>query len=83
MSIPGFVLFFVGFCCLNSIGILPSSVTGLLAEAGHVILVMAITALGIKTSLKSVFELGFPHLLVVIVPTIFLLLAACGIVALR
>ncbi|MGD1871288.1 MAG: putative sulfate exporter family transporter, partial [Neomegalonema sp.] len=78
-SAPGLPWFVVGFCILsaiNSLDLLPTAVMTQLSDVSRVLLVTAIAALGVKTSMKAVFELGPTHLSVVVMETVVLLLLA-------
>ncbi|MEP3244626.1 MAG: putative sulfate exporter family transporter [Sneathiella sp.] len=68
-------LFVIGFCILvgmNSMGLAPAVIRDPLIVASGWCLVTAIAALGVKTSLKSLFEVGFAPVGVMIAETIFL-----------
>lgn len=71
---PAVPLFLVGFVFLvlaNSIGMLPAKVTGWLGDASQACLVVAIAALGIKTSLKSLAELGWQPMFMLLAETVW------------
>ena len=68
-------LFIVGFCtmvALNSSGIIPSLIHGLLIDLSQWCLVTAIAALGIKTSLKAMMTIGFQPVAVLFMETVFI-----------
>ena len=56
--LPGFLLFFAGLVLLNSLGLIPQVVLGVLKSVSRWCLVTAIAALGMKTSLKAIAEGG-------------------------
>jgi len=81
----GFPWFAVGFGALlaiNSTGLIPPLIVSLLTGASQWLLVAAIAALGMKTSLKAMADLGAGHIGVVVAQTLFLLVIAFGAVAL-
>lgn len=72
--LPLFVLGFAALVVVNSLGLVPGAVaTGLSAVSGWC-LVTAIAALGIKTSLKALTEVGAAPLLLMLGETVFLAL---------
>jgi uncharacterized integral membrane protein (TIGR00698 family) len=77
--IPGFAVAFLVILVVNSAGLVPQMVTVLVQDASRWLLVAAIAALGMKTSLKAMFELGPGHVLVVGLETLFLLGLAVGL----
>ncbi len=77
--IPGFAVAFLVILLVNSAGLVPETVTLLVQDASRWLLVAAIAALGMKTSLKAMFELGPGHVLVVGLETLFLLALAVGL----
>ena len=75
-SLP-FPLFVVGFCvcvAVNSAGFAPNIVLEGLNELSGWLLVTAIAALGIKTSLKALFTIGYQPLVLVLSETVFIAL---------
>jgi uncharacterized integral membrane protein (TIGR00698 family) len=77
--VPGFAVAFLVILLVNSAGLVPEAVTLLVQDASRWLLVAAIAALGMKTSLKAMFELGPGHVLVVGLETLFLLALAVGL----
>ena len=76
LRLPGFVLAFLGCFALNSTGLVPSQVAALAAAGSQWLLLIAISALGVRTSLAAVFSLGPRHLILIVAETVFLLLMA-------
>jgi uncharacterized integral membrane protein (TIGR00698 family) len=70
--LPPFIIVFVLLVGLNSTGILPEAVRGLLVETSRWCLVTAIAALGMKTSLKVLFDVGWKPVTIIVLETIFL-----------
>lgn len=77
--VPGFAVAFLVILLVNSTGLVPASVTLVVQDASRWLLVAAIAALGMKTSLKAMFELGPGHVLVVGLETLFLLVLAVAL----
>ncbi|MFW5678815.1 MAG: YeiH family protein [Pseudomonadota bacterium] len=71
--LPVFAFAFVGLLLLNSFGLIPAPVVAVLENLSRWLLVGAIAALGIKTSLKAMVDLGPLPLAVVVGETLFLL----------
>ena len=79
-GIPGFVVVFVVLAALNSTGVVPAPVADFASLLSRALLVTAIAALGVKTSLKAMTEVGGGHLGVVVIETLVLLAAALALV---
>ncbi|MCI5045913.1 MAG: putative sulfate exporter family transporter [Aquisalinus sp.] len=69
---PWFAVVFAAILAVNSIGLLPEVIRNMMAVASEWLLVSAIAALGIKTSLKTLTALGPIYLGVIIAETVFL-----------
>lgn len=70
--LPVFALVFVLILAINSAGWLPVLLQNAMVDASRWLLVGAIAALGIKTSLQAMFEGGPGHLLIILAQTLFL-----------
>ena len=70
--IPGFVLAFLGFAVLNSIGALPEAAVDRLSELSRWALLAAIAAVGMKTSLRRVLDVGGQAITLIIAETLFI-----------
>lgn len=82
--IPGFLIAFFIFAAINSAKLIPPAVAGWGATASHYFLVIAITAIGVKTDLKSVLEVGWrPFVLIVIETLVMLAVVLGGVLAMR
>ncbi len=57
-AFPIFLLGFAALMIMNSLGFIPDNLRPHLAGASRFALVMAVSALGVKTSLKELFEVG-------------------------
>jgi uncharacterized integral membrane protein (TIGR00698 family) len=69
---PLFTLGFAGLVVMNSLGLIPEPVRLLMVDASRWLLVAAIAALGVKTSMAEMFRLGPRHTILVIAQTVFL-----------
>lgn len=76
--LPPFVIVFGIFLCLNSFGIVPDGFQDVMVQLSSVLLLLAIAALGAKTSLPAMLKLGAGHLAVPVGGTLCLLAAAIG-----
>jgi uncharacterized integral membrane protein (TIGR00698 family) len=70
--VPGFVLGFIALAAANSLGLVPERVAALLIDASRWALVFGIAAVGMKTSMASVREVGHTAILLVVAETVFL-----------
>ena len=79
--LPSFVVAFIFFAIVNSFGLVPTIFSTTAAEISRWALLSAIAAVGMKTALKEVINVGLPAILLLIFETIFIALFI--IVALR
>lgn len=79
-TVPWFVIAFAALVAVNSIGLVPASVADAASETSRWMLVTAISALGVKTSLKALTEVGGGHIGIVVIETLVLLCAALALV---
>ena len=70
--IPGFVLGFLALAALNSAGFVPAILADLLADASGWALLIAIAAVGMKTSLATVLQVGGVAIALITAETLFL-----------
>ncbi|MEO1091645.1 MAG: putative sulfate exporter family transporter [Pseudomonadota bacterium] len=70
--LPWFAVAFFGLMLINSAGWVPAAVVGVLNDLSRWLLVVAIVALGLKTSLQAMAALGWGHLAVVVGTTLAL-----------
>ena len=75
-QLPFFVVGFLLVVAANSFGFIPQPVIAVLIEMSRWCLIVAISALGVKTSMQKMLQLGFGHVAVVFAETVFLLLLA-------
>ncbi len=79
VRLPWFLVAFMVLLAVNSLGVVPVVVQEFAAQVSRWLLVTAIAALGLKTSLQALFELGPRHVGVIAAETVFLLVAAVGV----
>ena len=70
--LPGFLIGFAALVVINSLGIIPKPVTDAASHLSRWCLVVAIAALGVKTSLQQLASLGWRPVLMLAVVTVFL-----------
>lgn len=70
--LPAFVLGFLGIAAMNSFGMIPVAVAGFLNGASRAALVVAIAAVGLKTSLRSLRSFGGLAIGLVLLETLFI-----------
>ena len=74
--VPWFALGFAAFLLINSLGIVPEMAVAAINDTSRWLLIAAIAALGVKTSIKSMASLGGAHISLVVLETVFLLVLA-------
>jgi uncharacterized integral membrane protein (TIGR00698 family) len=79
-SVPWFVIAFAALVAVNSVGLIPAAAASAASETSRWMLVTAISALGVKTSLKALTEVGGGHIGIVVIETLVLLCAAVALV---
>lgn len=72
--LPGFVIAFVLLVAINSFGLVPESITEISTELSRWALLTAIGAVGMKTALNEVIEVGLPAILLLVFETVFVAL---------
>ncbi len=72
--LPWFAVGFVLLACLNSTGWVPAAVQGGVNDLSRWCLVVAISALGMKTQLKELAKVGFKPIALMVGETVFLVL---------
>lgn len=76
--IPGFLIAFFVFAALNSAAVIPGMITAWGTTLSHYFLVVAITAIGIKTDLQSVLEVGWRPFALIVIETLAMLAVVLG-----
>ncbi|PCC99269.1 YeiH family protein [Halopseudomonas pelagia] len=70
--LPGFLIAFAVLVVINSVGVIPSLLTDTMGEISRGCLMLAISALGVKTSLKELAIVGWRPILLLCAETVFL-----------
>ena len=70
--VPGFVLAFLALAAINSLGLVPTAVANILADVSRWALVIAIAAVGMKTSLRTILDVGGQAITLIVAETVFL-----------
>jgi uncharacterized integral membrane protein (TIGR00698 family) len=79
-QLPGFLIVFAALVVLNSMGIIPPLVLAVIKDVSRWCLVTAIAALGMKTSLKAMAEVGGRAIALIVAETVFLAVLVLAIV---
>lgn len=69
---PGFVIVFLILAAINSFGFVPEMVASVLSDISRWALLIAIAAVGMKTSLRKIFNVGGPAIALIVAETLFL-----------
>lgn len=72
-NIPLFLIGFIALACLNIAGFIPANVSHILGEVSRLLILISIAALGLKTSLGKLRDVGWTPIILMTVNTIFLL----------
>jgi len=64
VKFPMYVLYFILAGIINSIGIIPSGIISVLAKSSSILILMAMTAMGLSVDFKSILNKGIKALLV-------------------
>ena len=70
--VPAFVLVFLLFAGVNSAGFIPERVATLLGDASRWALLISIAAVGMKTSLRRILDVGGQAIALIIAETVFI-----------
>lgn len=70
--IPGFILAFLALAAVNSFGLIPAILADLLADVSQWALLTAIAAVGMKTALRTIFDVGRQAIMLIVAETAFL-----------
>ncbi len=69
---PFFVVMFLVLAAINSFGLIPTFVQGFLADLSKWALLVSIAAVGMKTSLRTIFDVGGQAIVLIVAQTIFI-----------
>jgi uncharacterized integral membrane protein (TIGR00698 family) len=70
--VPGFVLAFLALAAVNSIGLVPAEVATFVGDLSRWALLVAISAVGMKTSLRTILDVGGQAIALIVAETVFL-----------
>jgi uncharacterized integral membrane protein (TIGR00698 family) len=70
--IPNFLLFFVAIVALNSLGLVPGFAQSAMSDASRWCIMISIAALGVKTSLAALTEVGRGAVMLMVAETVFI-----------
>jgi uncharacterized integral membrane protein (TIGR00698 family) len=70
--IPGFVWAFLALAAINSTGLVPVAVSGFLGDLSRWALLVAIAAVGMKTALRTILDVGGQAITLIVAETLFL-----------
>lgn len=70
--IPGFVLAFLALAAINSFGLVPAMIANFLADLSRWALLIAIAAVGMKTALRTILDVGGQAIALIVAETVFL-----------
>jgi len=70
--LPLFVVGFLILAALNSAGLLPTAVVGAMSSASYWALLISIAAVGMKTSIRRIFEVGGQAIMLIVAETMFI-----------
>jgi len=79
-QLPGFLVVFAALVVLNSMGVIPGAVLAVVKDVSRWCLVTAIAALGMKTSLKAMADVGGRAIALIVAETVFLALLVLAVV---
>ncbi len=75
---PAFVIAFLVLAAFNSFGLVPDTAKDLAGQVSRWALLAAIAAVGMKTSIPKLLEVGGPAIWMVVTQTVFLALFVLG-----
>lgn len=78
LSVPWFLVMFIGLAVVANLNILPSTLLQALQDLSGWCLVVAISALGVKTSLANIVKVDPRYSAILVIETLFLLCIALG-----
>ena len=69
---PFFVLMFLLLGAINSFGLIPAALQSILADLSKWALLVSIAAVGMKTSIKTIFDVGGQAIILIVAETVFI-----------
>ncbi len=79
-SPPVFLFGFLALVILNSLGVVPAGIKGAVGEVSSFLIIAAIAALGIKTSLLALARIGMAPVMLLITETVFIGVLVIGLI---
>lgn len=70
--VPGFVVIFIALATINSLGLIPKMVQNTMNDVSRWSLLTAMAAVGMKTSLRSMLDVGGQAIIMIVAETAFL-----------
>jgi uncharacterized integral membrane protein (TIGR00698 family) len=70
--IPFFVLMFLVLAAINSFGLIPQALQEIMSSLSRWALLISIAAVGMKTSLRTIFDVGGQAIILIVAETIFI-----------
>lgn len=70
--IPGFLWAFLALAAVNSLGLVPTMVADFLGDLSRWALLVAIAAVGMKTALRTILDVGGQAIVLIVADTVFL-----------
>lgn len=80
VRLPLFVVGFAALTAINSLGLLPAVAAKFAVDLSGWLLVVAISALGVRTNMRDMLQLGWRHVAMVVTETLVLLILAIAAV---
>jgi uncharacterized integral membrane protein (TIGR00698 family) len=79
-SPPVFLFGFLALAALNSLGLVPADVRDAITQVSSFLIILAIAALGMKTSLLALARIGMAPVMLLVVETLFIGLLVVGLI---
>ena len=79
-SPPVFLFGFLALAALNSFGLVPAEVRDAITQISSFLIILAIAALGMKTSLLALARIGLAPVMLLVVETLFIGLLVVGLI---
>lgn len=76
--VPSFVVAFLILATLNSLGLIPASVAQFCSDVSRWALLIAIAAVGMKTSLRRILDVGGQAIWLIVIETVFIAVFVLG-----
>jgi len=77
---PVFLFGFLALAALNSLGLVPAEVKAAITQVSSFLIILAIGALGMKTSLLALARIGMAPVMLLLVETVFIGLLVAGLI---